>query len=136
MRYGILAGLLIAMGAGLAGCGHLSGQTGSMDAEGMLAHNVYFTLQDNAEAEQEALVQDCIDYLKDQPGVVFFAAGTLAEEYDRPVNVTDFDVSLHIVFDSPASHDRYQDDEDHLTFIERNEDNWESVQVFDSMVEQ
>lgn len=135
MRNGIFAGLLILIGLGLSGCGHLSGQTSSMDAEEMLAHNVYFKLHDNAEAEQEALVQDCFDYLKDQPGVVFFAAGTLAEEYDRPVNVTDFDVSLHLVFDSVASHDRYQDDDDHLTFIERNEDNWESVRVFDSMVE-
>ncbi len=105
-----------------------------MEAETMLAHNVYFKLHDSAEAEQEALVRDCFAYLKDHPGVVFFAAGTLAEEYDRPVNVTDFDVSLHIVFDSVASHDRYQTAADHVTFVERNEDNWESVRVFDSIV--
>ena len=136
MRHGMFVGVMVLFVLGLSGCGDLSGQTNSVDAGGMLAHNVYFTLHDNAEAEQEALVQDCFEYLKDQPGIVFFAAGTLAEEYDRPVNVTDFDVSLHIVFDSVASHDRYQDAADHLTFIERNEDNWESVRVFDSMVEQ
>lgn len=134
MRQGFLAGLLILIGAGLTGCGHSSQQTSRMDTRTMLAHNVYFTLHDNAAARQESLVRECFAYLKDHSGVVFFAAGTLAEQYDRPVNVTDYDVSLHVVFDSVASHDRYQTAADHLTFIERNKDNWQSVRVFDSMV--
>lgn len=136
MRQARVTTLLILIGAGLSGCGQSSPQTGTINARTLLAHNVYFTLHDNTAARQEALVRECVLYLKDHPGVVFFAAGTLAQEYDRPVNDTDFQVSLHVVFDGVASHDRYQIAPDHLTFIERNKDNWKSVRVFDSWVAQ
>jgi len=39
---------------------------------------------------------------------------------------------LHIVFKDKASHGKYQEAEDHHTFIEEFEENWESVRVFDS----
>ena len=48
----------------------------------------------------QALVDACKKYLADHPGVVFFAAGTLNHELNRPVNDRDFDVALHVVFDS------------------------------------
>ncbi|HEY7158963.1 MAG TPA: Dabb family protein, partial [Gemmataceae bacterium] len=67
-------------------------------------------------------------------GEVFFAAGTLAEDLDRPVNDRDFDVGLHIVFKDKASHDKYQDAKRHKEFIEENKDNWKKVRVFDSVV--
>jgi hypothetical protein len=100
----------------------------------MIAHNVFFTLKDNAPAAKKKLVDACKKYLTKHPGEVFFAAGTLAEDLDRPVNDRDFDVGLHIVFKDKASHDKYQDAKRHKEFIEENKDNWKKVRVFDSVV--
>ncbi|MBN1420753.1 MAG: DUF1080 domain-containing protein [Planctomycetes bacterium] len=99
-----------------------------------IAHNVYFALKDSSEGARKKLVDACYEYLKDHPGVVFFAAGVLAEELDRPVNVRDFHVALHVVFDSLAHQNLYQDAEAHKRFIAENSENWESVRVFDSRV--
>lgn len=101
----------------------------------MVAHNVYFTLKDRSDAAKTKLVQACRTYLKGHPGEVFFAAGVLAEDLKRDVNVRDFDVSLHLVFKTKEDQDRYQTAPKHLKFIEENRDNWEKVRVFDSYVE-
>ena len=101
----------------------------------MLAHNVYFSLNDNSAAAIEKLVAACEKYLTGHPGTVFFAAGTLAAELDRPVNDRDFDVALQVVFDSMASHDKYQKADRHLAFVAENNDNWKKVRVFDANVE-
>lgn len=124
---------LLAMAiAGLTGC---TANTSARQAQPTrLAHTVFFTLNDNSPAQKDALVRECRAYLKDHPGVLAFWAGTLAEELDRPVNVTDFDVSLHLLFSDAASHDRYQTAPKHLEFIERNKANWKQVRVFDSRV--
>ena len=117
----------------LGGCGisenHLTG-----DSQ-MFAHNVFFTLNDASQEQTDTLVAECHRYLKDHPGVVFFAAGTVSQAHDREVNVRDFDVSLHVIFDSVAAQDAYQTAPDHLTFIERNKANWKQVRVFDSLVD-
>ncbi len=101
----------------------------------MLAHNVYFSLKDKSEAAKTAMVVACKKYLADHPGVVFFAAGTLVAELDRPVNDRDFDIALHVIFDTKASHDLYQTAPMHLQFIAENREGWEKVRVFDSYVE-
>ena len=101
----------------------------------MLAHNVYFTLKDPTDEARAKLVSACKTYLTGHPGVVFFACGTLAPDLARPVNVRDFDVALHIVFDSVASHDRYQDAPRHHQFVNENSDGWVTARVFDSVVE-
>jgi len=101
----------------------------------LLAHNVFFSLNDNSEAAKEKLVTACRKYLSGHPGTVFFAAGSVAKEFDRPVNDREFDVSLYLVFQSKAAHDTYQKDSRHLKFIEENSSNWKKVRVFDSYVE-
>ena len=100
----------------------------------MLAHNVYFTLKDSSDTAIEGLVQACHTYLKNHPGVVFYAAGGLVPDLARPVNDRGFHVALHVVFDNKASHDAYQSAPDHLRFIEENRENWQQVRVFDSYV--
>jgi len=99
-----------------------------------LAHNVFFTLNDDSDEAQEQLVSSCHRYLKDHPGVVFFAAGRLAPDLTREVNDRDFHVALHVIFEDRASHDAYQEAEDHKKFIEENRANWKQVRVFDSDV--
>lgn len=101
----------------------------------MLAHNVYFRLKDRSEAARESLLAACRRFLTDQPGVVFFACGTLAEDLTREVNDLDFDVALHLVFASRADHDAYQEDPRHKQFIAECRENWEKVRIFDSIVE-
>ena len=97
-----------------------------------LAHNVFFKLKDNSAANVAEMVAACKKYLNVQPGIVFFAAGTLCTELTRPVNDRDWDVGLHIVFADQAAHDHYQETAAHLAFIAENRDNWARVRVFDS----
>lgn len=99
-----------------------------------LAHNVLFKLKDSSPAKVQELVAACKKYLNVQPGIVFFAAGTLCEELDREVNVRDWDVGLHLVFVDKAAHDAYQIDPMHVKFVEENKPSWSAVRVFDSLV--
>ncbi len=100
----------------------------------MLSHMVYFTLNDASADACRQLVAACHKYLKNHPGVVFFAAGTLTPDLQRPVNDLEFHVALNVVFDSRANHDAYQVAEDHLKFIEENKSGWAKVRVFDADV--
>jgi hypothetical protein len=99
-----------------------------------LAHNVFFKLKDASPAKVAELVGACKKYLNVQPGIVFFAAGTLCADLDRDVNDRDWHVGLHLVFVDKAAHDAYQDDATHVRFIEEMKPNWAAVRVFDSLV--
>lgn len=99
-----------------------------------LTHNVFFRLKDPTPANVEALVAACRKYLNVQPGIVFFAAGPICKELAREVNDQNWDVGLHIVFDSKESHDNYQDDPTHVKFVDENKPTWAGVRVFDSYV--
>jgi len=105
-------------------------------SEPLLAHNVFFTLNDNSPSKVAAMVAACKKYLTIQPGILYFACGRVEPELSRPVNVRDFDVGLHIVFVNRAAHDAYQTDAAHLQFTAENKANWKQVRVFDSLVEQ
>ena len=116
----------------------IEGQNAMADpaaAEPQLAHMVYFTLKDRSQDAIAKLVSDCKTYLSGHPGTKFFAAGTLVPDLTRPVNQIDFDVALHVVFDSRAAHDAYQTHPRHVQFIDANKPNWDRVRVFDSYVE-
>src|SRR5260370_31155625 len=104
--------------------------------EPLLAHNVYFALTDNSQAAQARLITDCKKYLSKHAGMVFFAVGSLAKDLCRPVNDRDFDVGLHIAFQTQANHDAYQVHPLHEQFVADNKSNWKKVRVFDSAVEQ
>ena len=106
-----------------------------MSAKNLLVHNVYFTLYDNSPEAKRRLIDAAKKYLSGHQGELFFAVGTLAEALNRPVNVRDFDVALHIVFQTQADHDHYQDHPRHRQYIAENKDNWKLVRVFDSVAE-
>lgn len=101
----------------------------------MLAHNVYFSLQEPTPENRQKLIDACHKYLADHPGVVFYAAGVVSD-LDRPVNDRDFDVGLHVIFADRSAHDAYQTAPTHLQFIEENKHLWAKVRVFDSDVSQ
>lgn len=104
-------------------------------AEEALAHDVYFELKDDTPAARASLVAACRKYLTGHPGVLWFAAGTIAEDLARPVNDRDWDVSLHIYFKDKPSHDAYQEAPRHREFIAEQQANWKRVRVFDSIAE-
>ena len=134
MRRNVIA--VIALSAVAVGVGmNLLPGTFSMadDAkQPLLIHNVYFTLKDGTADNTQKLTDACFKYLKDHPGVVFFAAGPLVQELDRPVNVRDFHVGLLVVFKNKQAHDDYQVAQQHLQFIEENKPTWDKVRVFDT----
>ncbi len=105
-----------------------------MAAQPMLAHSVYFSLSDNSREAKERLLAACRKHLTGHPGTVFFAAGTLADDINWSVSDRDFDVALHLVFESRAAHDAYQDSPQHRQFLEENEANWKAIRVFDAYV--
>lgn len=125
-RFAAVAALALLLGAGVPAAPPEQGR--------MLSHAVYFTLRDRSDAAKARLAAACEKYLKNHPGVVFFAAGTLAQELARDVNDREFDVALHVVFKTRADHDRYQTHPDHKKFIAENQANWARVRVFDSYV--
>jgi hypothetical protein len=97
----------------------------------MVAHSVYFSLNDRSEAAVQSMLAACRKYLTGHKGTLFFACGTPNQQLTRPVNDRDFDVALHIVFDSKEAHDAYQDAPIHQRFINENKPNWRAVRVFD-----
>lgn len=100
----------------------------------MLVHNVYFTLHDGSDANRQKLVAACEKYLTGHPGTVWFGAGVVCAELNRPVNDLDYDVALHLIFKTMADHDAYQEAPRHVQFIEENKASWKKVRVFDSIV--
>jgi hypothetical protein len=99
----------------------------------MLSHSVFFTLKDSSEAACRSLVAQCDRWLRGHDGVRFYLAGTLAAQYDRPVNDRAFHVALQLVFESTAAHDAYQASARHQSFIAANQANWAQVRVFDAV---
>jgi heme-degrading monooxygenase HmoA len=99
-----------------------------------LAHDVYFSLNDASPAARSELVAACRKYLAGHDGTRVFSVGVLADELARPVNDRDFDVALHITFESRAAHDAYQQHPRHKQFIAEQQQNWKRVRVFDSLV--
>jgi hypothetical protein len=92
---------------------------------------VFFALKDKSPAEVERLIAGCQRFLSDHTGTHYFSVGRLSDAA-RPVNVRDFDVALHLIFDSRQAHDDYQVHPRHVEFVETFRDNWSNVRVFDS----
>jgi hypothetical protein len=96
-----------------------------------LAHIVFFALKEPTPANRQKLVDACRGHLTGHPGEASFSVGTVAD-LARDVNDRDFDVALHIVFESRAAHDAYQTAPRHQEFIAENKADWKKVRVFDS----
>lgn len=99
-----------------------------------MAHIVFFTLNDSTPVNRRKLVELCKTHLTNHPGEIYFSVGTLAD-LSREVNDREFDVALHVVFESQAAHDAYQNAPRHLEFIAAAKRMWKKVRVFDSEVE-
>lgn len=132
---GIVVGMLSVASVSLVTLAAEPPASAAAAAEKMLSHDVYFSLTDDSPDARQKLVAACKKHLSAHPGTIWFAAGPLAEEFQRDVNDRDFDVALHLVFKNKAAHDRYATAPRHLKFIEENQSNWKKVRVFDSYLE-
>jgi hypothetical protein len=99
----------------------------------MIAHNVFFVLNDNNAAAIQAMVSDCHGYLSRLPGIVFYAAGTCSD-VKRSSSDRDYDVALHVVFHDRPALDAYLTSTKHVEFMKKYGENWKKVRVFDSVV--
>lgn len=97
-----------------------------------LAHIVFFTLAESNDANRAQLVAACKKYLDKHEGVVYFGVGVNAPEYNREVNDRDYDVALHLVFETAQNQDVYQTHPRHVKFVEECKGLWKKVRVFDS----
>jgi hypothetical protein len=110
-------------------------QTSASDTSsksGPLAHIVFFKLADSNEANRAKLIEACKKYLEKHEGVVYFGVGVNAPQYDREVNDRDYDVAVHLIFESAQDHDSYQTHPRHVKFVEECKGLWKKVRVFDS----
>ena len=109
----------------------------SAKAEPKLAHMVFFTLKDHSPEARETFVASCRKYLTGHRGAEFLAIGTIAEDVVEPgVSIRDFDVALHVVFESKAAEAKYLKAPRHVEFVDKNRASFEKVRVFDSYVAQ
>jgi hypothetical protein len=123
-------GLVILAG----GCGSPQARRLAPTEEPMLAHNVFFLLKEDSDAAKQKLTDSCYGLLAEVPGIVFFAAGPLAKDLQRAVNVRNFHVGLLIVFKDKKAHDEYQTHEKHQLFIKQNKADLKRVRVYDTYV--
>jgi hypothetical protein len=133
MRRTLLGAIIVA--AGCTAIGLLGGDSTAAPAKDpMIGHMVYFQLTDNSPTAVAKMTTACEKYLKDHPGTVFYAAGTLAGEKSM-FNDRDFDVALHLVFKTKADLDKYAASERHKQFVDENRSSWKKIRVFDSQIE-
>jgi hypothetical protein len=97
-----------------------------------LAHIVFFTLTESNDANRSKLIEACKKYLDKHDGVVYFGVGVNAPEYNREVNDRDYDVALHLIFETAKHQDAYQTHPRHAKFVEECQRLWKKVRVFDS----
>ncbi|QEH34864.1 Stress responsive A/B Barrel Domain protein [Aquisphaera giovannonii] len=129
MKNLVIAGLVVALGSVLAVGASAPGRAA---AGPKVAHMVFFKLKDGSKESRDKLVAACEKYLKGQEGCVYFSVGTRAADVDEPVSVKDFDVALHVVFESKEGKLKYLKSEGHDKFLEAVKADLEGARVFDS----
>jgi hypothetical protein len=93
---------------------------------------VFFTLSEPNDDNRAKLIEGCKKYLEEHDGVVYFGVGVNAPEYDREVNDRDYDVALHLIFETAQHQNTYQTHPRHVKFVEECKGLWKKVRVFDS----
>jgi len=81
------------------------------------AHMFFFQLMDTSRDLVQAFTDLCVKYLGHHPGQRHFSVGIRALEINRDVSGTDFEVSVHMIFDNIAAFQAYSDSKAHKTFI-------------------
>jgi len=109
-------------------------QGSTVSKEVKFIHTVFFWIKEEATQEQrQQLLNDCTKLLGTISSVKYIAAGKPAGT-PREVVDSSFGVGLVVHFADKEGHDLYQEAPAHLEFIERNQETWDRVQVYDTLL--
>jgi hypothetical protein len=81
------------------------------------AHMFFFQLYDTSGKLVTRFVELCEEYLSGYPGQQHFSVGVRALEINRDVSGTDFEVSVHMIFENIAAYNAYSIASRHEEFI-------------------
>ena len=97
-------------------------------------HAVYFWLNDDNPELLNEFVDDGLSELAKVPSIqnVYWGppAGTPRDVVDNS-----YDIAWIVMFESSEKHDEYQKDSLHLYFIDRYQSLFDSIQIYDNLVE-
>ena len=77
----------------------------------------FFQLYDTSSDLVEQFIQLCEEYLSGHPGQEHFSVGVRALEINRDVSGTNFEVSVHMIFENIAAFNIYSSNSRHEEFI-------------------
>jgi len=81
------------------------------------AHMFFFQLSDTSRELVDDFIELCVKYLGGHPGQVHFSAGVRALEINRDVSGTNFEVSVHMIFEDINAFNDYSASDSHEEFI-------------------
>ena len=81
------------------------------------AHMFFFQLSDTSKELVDHFIGLCVKYLSDYAGQRHFSVGYRALEMNRPVNAKDFEIAVHMIFDTFESYVEYAKSDRHNEFI-------------------
>lgn len=91
--------------------------TGPKDKKKPFAHMFFFQLCDTTPELVIQFIDLCRKYLGGHPGQRHFSVGVRALEIHRDVSGTNFEVSVHMIFDDIDAFGAYSDSPTHEDFI-------------------
>lgn len=109
-------------------------ETTPMISETPFIHHVYFYLKNPDSAEDKAKMKEGLEFLATVPTIQKYYIGVPADT-DRDVIDNTYAYSWLCFFENAADQASYQTDPIHLKFIEDYADVWDSVKVYDSVME-
>ncbi len=95
-------------------------------------HVVYFWLKDPSEANKKTFLSYVKEYTSGIDVIQQAFIGAPADT-DRPVIDSSYTYSIVLAFNSKEDQDIYQEHPVHLNFVEKAQDMWSKVQVYDSV---
>ncbi len=99
-----------------------------------MVHTVYFWLQEDISEEDKLAFEEAIQKLGTVPTIKHYYWGPPAPTEARGVVDNSYDYALNVFFEKLEDHDVYQTHPIHLDFIEKNQDKWTTVKVYDNNI--
>lgn len=97
----------------------------------MIYHTAYFWLKTSLSKDEVLDFEKGLKSLQGIPLVKSGGFGSPAATLKRSVVESSYCYANLLVFEGVEDQDKYQDDPVHNAFVEKHEDKWDSVQVFD-----
>jgi len=98
----------------------------------MLVHTVLFWLKNDLSDEERNEFEKELHSLQAIPSVEQLFVGQPASTTKRPVIDDSYDFCLTVLLCDIGAHDQYQEDPQHLEFIQKCSHLWEKVMIYDA----